>query len=45
MLYGVELDDEGLRTDQLAAKLEALEAEGKRCKMIYTIDNFQNPAA
>ena len=43
VLYGVELDDEGLRTDQLRAKLEALAAEGKRCKMIYTIDNFQNP--
>jgi 2-aminoadipate transaminase len=42
-LYGVELDDEGLRTDQLAAKLESLAKAGMPCKMIYTIDNFQNP--
>ena len=42
-LHGVELDDEGLRTDQLAEKLATLTAAGKRVKMIYTIDNFQNP--
>ena len=43
-LYGVELDDEGIRTDQLAELLAKLTGEGKRVKMIYTIVNFQNPA-
>jgi 2-aminoadipate transaminase len=43
-LHGVEMDDDGLRTDQLAELLAKLKAEGKRIKMIYTIDNFQNPA-
>lgn len=43
-LHGIEVDAEGLRTDLLADKLEALAKAGKRCKLIYTIDNFQNPA-
>ena len=43
VLYGVELDDAGLRTDQLRDKLESLARAGTPCKMIYTIDNFQNP--
>ena len=42
-LYGIELDDEGLRTDLLSEKLEELAQAGTPCKMIYTIDNFQNP--
>jgi 2-aminoadipate transaminase len=42
-LYGIELDEEGMRTDLLAEKLEALTKAGKRVKMIYTIDTFQNP--
>jgi 2-aminoadipate transaminase len=42
-LYGIELDDEGLRTDLLSEKLESLAAAGTPCKLIYTIDNFQNP--
>jgi 2-aminoadipate transaminase len=42
-LYGVEMDDEGILIDQVKARLEALRAEGKTCKMIYTIVNFQNP--
>ena len=43
-LYGVEVDDEGLRVDQVEAHLERLAREGRRCKLIYTIDYFQNPA-
>jgi 2-aminoadipate transaminase len=43
-LYGVEMDDEGILIDQVKARLEALKAEGTRCKMIYTIVNFQNPS-
>jgi 2-aminoadipate transaminase len=42
-LYGVEMDDEGILIDQVKDRLAALKAEGKRCKMIYTIVNFQNP--
>jgi 2-aminoadipate transaminase len=43
-LYGVELDDEGMRTDLLAERLESLAQAGTPCKLIYTIVNFQNPA-
>jgi 2-aminoadipate transaminase len=38
-VQGVDLDDEGLRTDQLAALL----AHGVRPKIVYTIPDFQNP--
>jgi len=43
-LHGVEIDDEGLRVDQVEAHLERLAREGRRCKLIYTIAYFQNPA-
>ncbi|MGE3268440.1 MAG: PLP-dependent aminotransferase family protein [Chloroflexota bacterium] len=43
-LHGVEVDAEGMRTDILAEKLEAIKRSGRQCKLIYTIDNFQNPA-
>ena len=38
------VDDEGIVTDVVRVRLEALRAEGRRCKLIYTIVNFQNPA-
>jgi len=44
VVYGVDVDDDGLSIDQLKARLESLAQDGKRCKMVYTIDNFQNPA-
>jgi 2-aminoadipate transaminase len=37
------MDADGMRVDELEATLDALEAEGKRPKFIYTIPNFQNP--
>jgi 2-aminoadipate transaminase len=40
----VPVDDEGLVTDALRERLHALRAQGRRCKLIYTIVNFQNPA-
>ncbi len=40
----VETDGEGLRIDLLELKLDALEAEGRRPKFIYTVPTFQNPA-
>ena len=43
-LLGVELDDEGIRTDLVAERLDALGRAGRRCKLIYTIPTFHNPA-
>jgi 2-aminoadipate transaminase len=40
----VPVDAEGMDTAALRQTLAALRAEGKRCKLIYTIVNFQNPA-
>ena len=43
-VVGVPLDDEGMRTDELEARLKELAAAGRRPKLIYTVDNVQNPA-
>ena len=40
---GVPVDDDGMRTDLLAATLQALDVEGKPPKFIYTIPTVQNP--
>src|SRR5216683_6267747 len=40
----VPLDSEGMVTAVARQQLEKLRSEGKRCKLIYTIVNFQNPA-
>ena len=40
----VPLDAEGMVTAVARQQLEKLRSEGKRCKLIYTIVNFQNPA-
>jgi 2-aminoadipate transaminase len=40
----VPMDDEGMVTEAAREQLEKLRREGKRCKLIYTIVNFQNPA-
>jgi 2-aminoadipate transaminase len=39
----IEMDEEGMPIDALEATLDALAAEGRRPKFIYTIPNFQNP--
>ena len=39
----VPVDEQGCRTDALAAVLARIEAEGRRAKLIYTIPNFHNP--
>ncbi|MEM7025328.1 MAG: PLP-dependent aminotransferase family protein, partial [Pseudomonadota bacterium] len=44
-IVGVPLDDQGMRTDLLAATLEDLKARGIRPKYIYTIPTVQNPTA
>ena len=40
----VPLDAEGMDTKVAREQLELLRREGKPCKLIYTIVNFQNPA-
>jgi len=43
-ILDVPVDDEGIITDAVRERLRALRAQGRRCKLIYTIVNFQNPA-
>ncbi|MBI3635750.1 MAG: PLP-dependent aminotransferase family protein [Candidatus Rokubacteria bacterium] len=43
-IVGVPVDGEGIVTAAVRERLEALRREGRRCKIIYTIVNFQNPA-
>jgi 2-aminoadipate transaminase len=43
-ILDVPVDDEGIVTDAVRERLEALRRQGRRCKLIYTIVNFQNPA-
>ena len=40
----VTLDRDGMRVDELASVLDALEEAGRRPKFIYTVPNFHNPA-
>ena len=40
----VPVDAEGLVTRVARLQLELLRREGTRCKLIYTINNFQNPS-
>jgi len=40
----VPVDAEGMVTDVARAQLKRLRGAGRRCKLIYTIVNFQNPA-
>src|SRR5215510_4488095 len=40
----VPVDDEGIVTSAVRERLETLRRAGRRCKLIYTIVNFQNPA-
>ena len=43
-ILDVPVDDEGIVTDAVRERLQQLRREGRRCKLIYTIVNFQNPA-
>ena len=40
----VPVDAEGMVTSVAREQLECLRRQGRRCKLIYTIVNFQNPA-
>lgn len=43
-ILDVPVDDEGIVTAAVRERLLALRRAGRRCKLIYTIVNFQNPA-
>jgi 2-aminoadipate transaminase len=43
-ILDVPVDGEGIVTDAVRERLEQLRRQGRRCKLIYTIVNFQNPA-
>ena len=43
-ILDVPVDDEGIVTAAVRERLMALRREGRSCKLIYTIVNFQNPA-
>jgi 2-aminoadipate transaminase len=43
-VIGIPVDDQGMVTSELRARLDELRRQGRRAKMIYTIDNFQNPS-
>jgi 2-aminoadipate transaminase len=38
------VDEEGVVTEVVRQRLESLRQQGRRCKLIYTIVNFQNPS-
>ncbi len=40
----VTMDRDGMRTGELEATLDSLQAAGQRPKFIYTVPNFHNPA-
>jgi 2-aminoadipate transaminase len=43
-ILDVPVDDEGIVTEAVRERLLRLRRDGRRCKLIYTIVNFQNPA-
>lgn len=42
-LIGIELDDQGMRSDLLEKKMQELQGKGQKPKYIYVIPDFQNP--
>jgi 2-aminoadipate transaminase len=43
VIAAVEIDNDGMRIDQLETTLAGLRAAGKRASLIYVLPNFQNP--
>lgn len=43
-VHTIDMDEEGIRTDLLEAKLKELADQGRKPKFIYVIPNFNNPA-
>lgn len=44
-IAGVRVDDDGIDCDDLERTIARLKSEGRKPKLLYTISNFQNPAA
>lgn len=42
-IANIEIDEDGMRVDQLEQALADLKKAGKRCSMIYVLPNYQNP--
>jgi 2-aminoadipate transaminase len=42
--HQVDMDDDGMRVEELEALLDRLQREGRRPKFIYSVPTFQNPA-
>src|SRR5436190_21128607 len=42
--YQVEMDEEGMKVDELEALIDRLAQDGRRPKFIYSVPTFQNPA-
>jgi 2-aminoadipate transaminase len=40
----VEIDEQGMKVDELESLLDRLASEGRRPKFIYSVPSFQNPA-
>jgi len=43
-IHGVPVDENGMVISAVREALEKIKRSGRRCKLIYTIVNFQNPA-
>ncbi len=43
-LFAVECDEDGMDMDHLARRIAEARSQGRRCKLIYVVPNFQNPA-
>ena len=42
-IVGVSSDENGILVEDLETKLELIKQQGKRCKFIYLVPDFQNP--
>src|SRR5215213_2232325 len=42
-IHQVEMDDDGMRIDELERLLDRLASDGRRPKLIYSVPTFQNP--
>ena len=43
-LFAVECDEDGMDLGHLARRIAEARSQGRRCKLIYVVPNFQNPA-
>ena len=43
-LFGVECDEDGMDMGHLAQRIAEARSQGRPCKLIYVVPNFQNPA-